>query len=380
MSKADRSGGGSRPSKNNRQGGSQGVERPVFLEPGDLPGKTGLRPLSVRESSLRTEATMELEAGVRARPWYAVVNEWREWYHDYLSMHIEYEGPEGQTVRTRLENSYQPRYGKRYYAKLKDFERGVSRYWGDVTTAMLTFTASTENAKGLPRCPADHMRDVADGWRTARKQLHQVLDGLTWEYARVWEPHKSGYGHLHVAVFIETDDTTTSIEEERFRPVIDSYLNRVSSAGSEAHTLDKVVSVNDDVENIGSYISEYIGVFGDDPLERPLKEQMFYAVAWATQTRRLDFSNGAQEIISGEQFRRETGLRPKDRGEVGTTTNTTTSGAGGDESGESGRSWRVDSICTVRGSEPEYHGPTTGGVDVSVVEGRPGMDPPKVVE
>jgi hypothetical protein len=343
------------------------------VDPADLPGDTALRPLAVEEGrTLRDEAVLELAEGPQAAPWYSVVNEWREWYADYRRMHVEYEGPDGEISRTGLENSYQPEYGKRYYARLKDLERGIERTYESLTTAMLTFSASTLNAEGAPRCPADHMRDIAGGWDTARKQLHQVLSGENWEYAKVWEPHSGGergpggYGHLHVAVFVEADD----LQGERFAPVLESYTERCGPAGREAHTVENAVSVNSDVENLGSYISEYIGIFGDETLNRPMTEQMFYAVTWATGTRRLDFSNGAQSIIADEQFRRETGLRPKDRGEGGT-------GSGGAESdsGE-GSDWSVDSICTVRRGSPEYADPTSGGADTTPIKGRSGVDPP----
>jgi hypothetical protein len=395
--------GGSRPSKNNRQGCAQGVKRPETLDPADIESRAALRPVSVEPGrKLRTEAVDGVDRDERqARPVYEVVNEWREWYADYRSMHIEYDGPDGETARTQLENSYQPEYGKRYYAKLKDLERGIERRYESLTTAMLTFTASHQNANGEKRCPADHMRDIAEGFNTARKQLHQVLSGQNWQYAKVWEPHESGYGHLHVAVFVE-DATVTG---EMFKPVLDSYVKNTKAAGSEAHSVGNAVSVNDDIENLGSYISEYIGIFGDETLERPISEQMFYAVTWATGTRRVEFSNGAQDIINGEEFRRETGLRPADRGE-GTSTSTSAqadeSGAESDEDlagvridpesetvervDESGAEsdeadgWAVDSICTVRGDSPEYAEPSTGGADMVAIVGQPGSDPPPEVD
>jgi hypothetical protein len=343
---------------------------------------------------------MELSEGPQARPWYGVVNAFRRWYSDYRSMHIEYEGPEGETSRTRLENSYQPQYGKRYYAKLKDLERGIERRYENLTTVMLTFSASHLNANGQPRCPADHMREIADGWNTARKQVYQALDGYEWEYARVWEPHEGGerspggYGHLHVAIFVEGD----GLEADRFEPVMESYTRNVKAAGTEAHTVENAVSVNDDVENLGSYISEYIGIFGDEVLDRPIYQQMFYAVSWATNTRRVDFSNGAQEIISGEQFRRETGLKPEQRGEAGVGSASVESGGersqpegevdpddkavlklDGEEPGE-GDGWQVSSICKVMHQEPEYMDPSVGGVEAVDIVGRDGMDPPREVE
>jgi hypothetical protein len=398
VSKADRS-AVSRPSKNNRQEGSEGYERPDFVDPSDLPGDTGLRPVSVEPGrTLRSEAVLDSSEGPQARPWYAVVNEWREWYADYRSMHVEYEGPDGETSRTRLENSYQPEYGKRYYAKLKDLERGIEREFESLTTAMLTFSASSLNAEGMPRCPADHMREIAAGWDTCRKQLHQVLSGRNWEYAKVWEPHPGGersaggYGHMHVAVFVEADD----LEADEFRPVMESYVANTKPAGREVHTVDEAVSVNNEVENLGSYISEYVGIFGKETLERPMTEQMFYAMTWATQTRRLDFSNGAQDIINGEQFRRETGLRPEDRGrtegnaeaaesdeseEQSTEVSVDPEGESVEREQDDGGGWKVDSICRVTSSEgPEYMDPTTGGVDAVAIEGRPGVDPPREVD
>jgi hypothetical protein len=347
------------------------------VAPGDLPDGTGLRPLSVEpERRLRDEAVHELSDGPQARPWYAVLSEWRDWYDGYLRSNIEFDGPDGETVRTELENSYMPKYGKRYYAKLKDFERGVAREFDGMTTAMLTLTASHRNAKDGWRCPADHMRDIMDGYDAARKQLHQVLNGRRWEYARVWEPHADGYGHLHIAVFVEDDDGRADLRADDFEPVMRSHVENCRSAGSKAHDpAGDSVSVRDDVENLGSYISEYIGIFGDETLNRPMTEQMFYAVTWATNTRRVDFSNGAQDLMSREQFRRETGLRPEDRGGKSLERWKETGDPDGDTGPDVG-GWEVSSICTVNHRRPEYADPTTGGVETTAIRGRSGVDPP----
>ncbi len=379
----------SRPSKNNRQGYSK---PPEPVEPGDLPGGTGLRPVSVEPGRrLRDEAVLEVSDGPQARPWYSVVEAWRDWYADYLGSHIEFEGPEGETVRTALENSYMPDYGKRYYAKLKDFERGVSREFDGMTTVMLTLSASNLNAEGHKRCPADHMRDIADGWDTARKQLHQVLSGRNWEYARVWEPHESGYGHQHVAVFVE--DPNGTISREQFGPVMKSYVEACKPAGWEAHRPSGTpcsehetavsecsdcktpVSVNDEVNNLGSYISEYIGIFGEEALNRPMKEQMFNAVAWATGTRRVEFSNGAQDMMRREQFRRETGLRPSDRGGETMEKWEETGDIDGDDDGPE---WAANAIVEVAafGGSRERHNPGGGGARTTAIDGSPGTDPP----
>ena len=375
--------GGSRPSKNNCPDASQGDEPPESayrdgvepIGPRELPGDGGLRPLSVEEGcTLRDEAVLELEEGMKARPWYSVINEWREWYADYLSSHIEYENEEGETVRTALENSYMPEYGDRYYARLKGLEREIDRRMDGVTTVMLTCTASTRTVNGNARSPADHMRDIAGGWDAMRKALHRVFDGERWEYCRIWEPHPggeegaTGYGHMHVGVFV--DDADNGIAAEQFQPAMRSYYQNCDPAGWEAHTPENAVSVSHEVDNMASYLSEYVGVYGDDPLERPIHQQMFYACTWATNTRRVEFSGRAQELIRADRYRRETGLRPEDRGGE-CMEEWSTDGA---ESGESG--WSVDSIAVCSRSGPNYHDPTTGGVDCSEIDGVDNVDPP----
>jgi hypothetical protein len=360
---------------NNRHGPRESLSaEELAIEPDDVPSEAGLRPLSVEAGrQLRDEAVHDVTDGPQARPVYAVISEWRDWYNGYLNAHIEYEGPEGQTARKRLENSYQPEYGKRYYTKLKDFERATEREYEGLTTVMLTLTASNENAEGGPRCPADHMRDIMEGYDAARKQLHKALSGQKWEYARVWEPHESGYGHLHLAVFVEDQGDSEIVEPGDFEKAMRSHVENCGPAGWDAHRPDgNAVSINRDVNNLGTYISEYIGVFGEDALERPMNQQMFYATCWATGTRRVDFSNGAHEMMAREEFRRETGLRPEDRGE--------SEGDTGDDESRTGDAdadgWAARSICTVNSREPSYSDPTTGGVDTTAIEGRREFDPP----
>ena len=395
LASADRrsDGSSSRHSQNNRHGYAHRPERSDF----DIPrhrypeaAPTGI-PIAARATSLREEAVAQRdpETGhlypvtsdhevpanheLVGRPVRAVVEEWREWYKSYESAHLTFENQEGDVVRTPLENSHQPRYAKRYYARLKDLERGINRQYEDLTTVMLTFTNSHENAKGFPRAPVDHMREIADGWATARKQVHKALSGRNWEYARIWEPHDDGYGHLHVAIFVEGEAKPADFEK-----VMASYVSNVDGAGREAHSLENAVSVNDSVENLGSYITEYLGAFqdGDGPLDRPVTEQIFRATVWASNTRRLDFSNGAQEIIKGEEFRRETGLRPEDRG--GATEGATEDAETASEAPEDPEDdWEVAHVCYVESRHVRTRtDPTAGGVRTVAIDHRPEIDPP----
>jgi hypothetical protein len=149
-----------------------------------------------------------------------------------------------------------------------------------------------------------------------RKALHRAIPH-DWEYARVIEHHGSGYGHTHVAVFVDGP-----VEEADFRPVVDAHLRSCDPAGPEAHDYhsadpeDRPISVNrvdpdvdpnvEDVEeldaigNLGSYLAEYIGSHGEALFDRSVEELAFRAVCWATGTQRVTFSTGASEYIAAD--------------------------------------------------------------------------------
>ena len=344
-----------------------------------IPRDRQLIPVSTTpKETLREECTFTTlrDDKVRAKHWYSVVDEFRDWYESYERSCLEFENPEGEIVRGKLTNSYQPEYGDKYYAKLGDLERAIDRKHDSLTTVLQTFTCSNLNRQGEYRPVGDCMRDVVSGVNTARKMLHKILRGYEWEYVRVVEPHKSGYGHIHIAVFI--DDPNNEIDAEMFRPVMESYVNNCTAAGWEAHKPDNSVSVSEDIESLPAYISKYIGQYGEPPTERSIEEQMFLAATWATNTRRLDFSNGAQELIAGEKFRRETGLRPEDRGESRSDEKTEyeeTSGVSEDSTG-----WDVKRIVTVtkHKNERKYSDPTSGGVKMVEIDGNDSVHLPAV--
>ena len=163
---------------------------------------------------------------------------------------------------------------------------------------------------------ADHLRDVVESWRPDRGRgvYHKprtVLDGKRWEYALVVETHRSGYGHVHCAVFVDGE-----VEESEFHSVIYTHLRKCEIAGWKAHDYhspnedDRPISVKrinpnaDDVDaitNLGSYIGEYIGAYGEELFDRDLDELIFRAAAWASGTQIVRFSKGANEMIKRDR-------------------------------------------------------------------------------
>lgn len=282
------------------------------------------RPISVRSNrKLREECTIDRHDGNRrAKTWSSVMNEFLDWYNGYRHAHLVFTDPEGNEVRGQMPNSHQPQYGNKYYARLKALERQIARKYDDLYIAMLTFTGSTRNSNGGWRCPCDHLRDVVDSWRPSRgrgvyHELRASLKSKEWEYALVVEKHQSGYGHVHCAVFVDGEVT-----EEDFHSTIDAHIRQCEIAHRDAHdyhapdkesrpisirSVDPNIDLteldanpDDVIGNVGSYIGEYIGAYGEPLFDRDLDELQFRAAIWATGTQVVRFSTGANELIREE--------------------------------------------------------------------------------
>lgn len=299
----------------------------------DRPARAA-RPVSVRDDvKIREDAARERheEGRYRAASWSDVLREFLSWYNGYRHAHLVFRDPEGERVRGQMPNSHQPRYGNIYYARLKALERQCVARFDDLHICMLTFTGSFRNDNGGWRCPADHLRDVVNSWRPDRGRgvYHTLRDALDragvdrWEYALVTEHHKSGYGHVHCAVFVDG-----AVSESDFHGVIDAHLRNCQIAGAEAHDYHaadpdtrpiSVSSVDPDLDpddyensesigNAASYVAEYIGAHGSELFDRSTDELQFRAVAWATGTQRVRFSTGANELINDDLDRDDADL------------------------------------------------------------------------
>lgn len=270
-----------------------------------------VRPIPVREGTkLREDASWEKHnGGFRSVSLLSVVRGFLTWYNGNRYSHLVFVDPDGETVRAPMKNSHQPEYGAKYYGKIKTFEREIIDRYDDPHTVMLTFSGSSKNAVGGWRCMADHIREVADSWDVGvYDRLHYALRDYDWEYFSVFEKHENGYGHMHVAVFVDGE-----VSEADFHSAIDEHLFQCDIAYKDAHDYhspdpeDRPISINrinpngeskeDGTQNLGSYIGEYIGAFGEELFDRQLSEIVFRAVCWATGTQVVRFSNGANEMI-----------------------------------------------------------------------------------
>lgn len=240
----------------------------------------------------------------RAVSWARATQEWRGWLRESQETVAIFENEEGDEVRKPLENRFHKSRQKEVYAKFHDVARGAKDAYGKtLTTAMLTFTASTTSGAGdWWRAPGNHLDDLLGSWPSVRRELHRVLDGREWEYVRVLEPHKSGHAHVHVGVFVRGPVSATD-----FRPVMAAHVDNTMAAGWDAHRPDgDAVAVHDgreseQLENIAAYLTSYVMNYGEESLEADENVQRFNALLWATGRRRWSFSSGAQAWAAFER-------------------------------------------------------------------------------
>lgn len=112
--------------------------------------------------------------------------------------------------------------------------------------------------------------------------------GPALEYARILEPHASGYAHVHVALFIEGP-----IRAGAFKSAMDAYVSNCLAASADAHDPSEgAVSVSMGVDNLAAYLSAYVMKSGENPRQAPENVQAFNTLLWATGMRRVSFSQG----------------------------------------------------------------------------------------
>lgn len=356
------------------------------------------------EQKLREEVVKEKHdySGYKARSWNSLLNQFLLWHMDYDGLNMEFESTDGDTITVPLNHSYMPEYGRKYYARNKALERQMLANFDNPHTCMLTFSGSSKNANGEWRCPVDHINDVLDGVQQALKTLRNVMDGdlsysisdrvTEWHYALVVEPHKSGYGHVHLALFVDGE-----IEKSDFERVIDTHLRHCDIAGKDAHDYNhsnpkkRCISVNavgdDGIENLGSYLSEYIGTMGDDLLDRPIEQLMHYAVMWASARQKVRYSESARDLIEADQ--EEGGIDSWDPETCSYSDENTAESDPNDEVGDEWDNhydendgdpepvWTATDVVRYPDTDDEerYGVSDGGGVSMVAIDGAPNADP-----
>jgi hypothetical protein len=307
--------GGSRLSKTNRADNQNGRSQLSIPESRKRP-LTDCDGISLRKE-VRDLDHVNIDEN-RAISWDLATDRWRDYIRDKEGVQSVFENCAGDRIQGSKPHRFHSEYADKQYAKLKDLERGISEAYGKrLHTAMLTFTASSTDDSGNPLPPVDHLDGLLESWDAIRRSLDRVFDENRYERLAILEPHKSGYIHIHMAVFVDGKVTST-----QFEPVIESHVNNCDLAGWTAHDLDEdsTISVrhvgadrqpgynhalaegiehdSDTISELAIYLAEYLGTYGDDPLDLPEHVQSANSVLWATNRQRWRPSNGAQQYMA----------------------------------------------------------------------------------
>jgi len=247
------------------------------------------------------------------RTWDDLVRDFKGYVAETGSKRLYFRSDDGDDRFGEYTHRFMNRYTERQYAEMKSFEEGASEDYDDLTTVMLTFTASTTERDDSPRPPIEHLRDVLEPWDCVRYELYHSMNAdrqkdnchpiEDWEYLRVLEPTTDdgdvmgGYAHQHVAVVVDGD-----VSKERFKSVIDKHVEKCPTATASAHQYDDVIGIHDgdDIENLGAYLFEYLGksYYGEGA---KAYETAFDALLWDTGKRRFQPSDGAQEWMKYDE-------------------------------------------------------------------------------
>jgi hypothetical protein len=263
-----------------------------------------LRPLSVRgDIDLRAETISE-DTG-EAHDWRTVTSSYRRWLDGYTgddSGSLLLEDDEGERIRKPASVRFGPHRAKKEYARLHNLHQGLEEEFENLHIAMLSLTGSSRNDRGGYRCPADHLHDLDASRDAVMSSLRRQLSDRRFCTAWILEPHKSGYVHRHLVVFVEG-----AVPRSLFHPVVDSHLNNCAVAGSPAHEYTDCIDVKsveressdsaDAVNSIAYYLTEYIADSFDAPQDVPDHVERFNALLWATGKRRVGYSQNAYEHI-----------------------------------------------------------------------------------
>ena len=298
----------SRLSKTHRADGTSGQER------ASAP-RSRFAPLTERDGvSLREEVRdWDDLGGARPVSWNRAISKYRHYIEERRDVKTVFENREtGRQTTASNPHRFAPEYSNKQYAKLKDLERGLAEDYGKrLHTTMLTFTASGA-PHGDPLPPVDHLDELDSSWDAIRRALDHALDGRRWERLAILEPHpgdgvNNGYLHIHLAVFVDGPVTRST-----FAPVIEAHLRNCDLADRDAHDVrdESTISIRhagadrDDgdeaLDELAIYLAEYLGTYGDDPLDQPEFQQAANAVLWATGKQRWRPSNGAQAYMKTE--------------------------------------------------------------------------------
>ena len=134
------------------------------------------------------------------------------------------------------------------------------------------------------------------GWKLLSDLIRKECPGL--EYVWVYESHRSGYPHMHVALF----GYVPGDMQERLKSLwSDKY-----GVGSWDHGLDfRVKNVNESIRSIRDYLMKYVmkGIGGDGRSNWSAEEWVYHSLAWKHRHRYVGMSRSISRYCTARRLR-----------------------------------------------------------------------------
>ena len=159
-------------------------------------------------------------------------------------------------------------YIKSLYAKFSQLEEWYKEHKTPVFLLSLTTSSRDKTIKQA-------FETLREGWRKLAHTLRKIRDerGIDLEYIYVYEPHQSGYPHMHVVLFGDLTDA----DFERMRKLwsgkykIGSYEHGLHISKPKKHQ---------EIEHVRAYILKYIQK-SIDISKMDIAHFVFLAVLWS---------------------------------------------------------------------------------------------------
>lgn len=264
---------------------------------------------------------------------------WADALSAFLTAHTRYKGllarfsnNDGESFEIPLVDAWGEEYAKKSYARALSLERQMAggerpsggeavASYSNPATAMLSLTGSSV-PNGDRLAPVEHLDTVHDAFSydgvydalRDTMEYHLGLESDQWGYWLQTEPHGMGaaqspnqepglnscYTHLHVGVYFDADGLDLREVGSELERVIDKHVEVCEIASFDAHDYtaindyvedsDGCISINPDVENMGSYMASYMGGYTEELLEKPIEYLAWGAVYWSAARRRTSRS------------------------------------------------------------------------------------------
>lgn len=213
--------------------------------------------------------------------------------------------------RIPYKTRWSPEYRKSMIGKMYGVEEYLKKSSRSGVVTLLTLTGYqggelSRDVKGRVVSRLELFAEMRRGWELLSSLIRRVSKGL--EYVWVMEPHKSGYPHMHVAIFgyvpKELQDRLCWLWSEKYQ------------IGSAEHGIDfSVKSVKESIQSVRNYLMKYItkGIGGEGKRTWSAEEWVYHALARKYHHRYIGMSMSISRYCTARRLRYRYGRRLSER-------------------------------------------------------------------